>query len=56
VLLKALNSQEDRSRAVLEPIPAKLERLEDSRLARECAKLDPAFEQALADERLAEDW
>ena len=32
-----------------------LERLERTRLARECAKLDPLFEQQLADEGLAED-
>ena len=45
----------NRSRAVQEALRDKLDRLERSRLARECAKLDPAFEQALADEGLAED-
>jgi metal-responsive CopG/Arc/MetJ family transcriptional regulator len=44
-----------RSRAVQEAIRDKLDRLDKSRLARECAKLDPAFERALADEGLAED-
>ncbi len=39
----------NRSRAFQEAIRDKLERLEKSRLARECAKLDPEFEQALAD-------
>ncbi len=34
----------------------KLERLDRSRLARECAKLDPALEQRLADEGLAADF
>jgi hypothetical protein len=33
----------------------KLARLERSRLAQECAKLDPAFEKALAEEGLSED-
>jgi metal-responsive CopG/Arc/MetJ family transcriptional regulator len=45
----------NRSRAVQEALRDKLERLERSRLARECAKLDPLFEQRLADEGLAED-
>lgn len=45
----------NRSRAVQEAIRDKLERLDRSRLARECAKLDPAFEQALANEGLTED-
>ena len=33
----------------------KIERLERDRLARECAKLDPAFEKTLAEEGLSED-
>ena len=45
----------NRSRAVQEALRDKLERLERGRLARECAKLDPHFEQQLADEGLAED-
>lgn len=45
----------NRSRAVQEALRDKLERLERSRLARECAKLDPAGEQQLAEEGLAED-
>ena len=44
-----------RSRAIQEAVAEKLERFERSRLARECAKLDPAFERALAEERLSED-
>jgi metal-responsive CopG/Arc/MetJ family transcriptional regulator len=44
-----------RSRAVQEAIRDKLQRLEKGRLARECAKLDPAFEQALAEEGLGAD-
>lgn len=32
-----------------------LQRLDRSRLARECARLDPDFEKALADESLSSD-
>lgn len=39
-----------RSRAIQEAISDKLARLERSRLARECAKLDPRFEKSLAEE------
>ena len=45
----------NRSRAIQEAIEEKLERLERSRLARECTKLDPAFEQALAEEGMSEE-
>ena len=45
----------NRSRAVQEALRDKLDRLERTRLARECAKLDPDQEQQLADEGLAED-
>ncbi len=44
-----------RSRAIETAVREKLVRLEQNRLARECAKLDPAFEKALAQEGLAED-
>lgn len=44
-----------RSRAVEEAVEDRLEKVEGSRLARESAKLDPAFEQALAEEGLAGD-
>jgi len=44
-----------RSRAVQEALRDKLDRLDRSRLARECAKLDPAQEQRLADEGLTDD-
>ncbi len=44
-----------RSRAIQEAVAEKLERFERSRLARECAKLDPAFERALAEEGLSKD-
>ncbi len=45
-----------RSRAVQEALRDKLQRLQRHRLARESAKLDPKFEQALADEGLTEDY
>ena len=45
----------NRSQAIEEAVAEKLERLERSRLARECAKLDPAFEKGLAEEGLSED-
>ena len=45
----------NRSQAIQTAVEEKLERLERSRLARECAKLDPAFEKALAEEGLSED-
>ena len=45
----------NRSRAIEEAVAEKLARLEKSRLAQECAKLDPAFEKALAEEGLSED-
>jgi metal-responsive CopG/Arc/MetJ family transcriptional regulator len=40
----------NRSRAVQEAVEEKLARMNRSRLARECAKLDPKYEQALAEE------
>jgi Arc/MetJ-type ribon-helix-helix transcriptional regulator len=45
----------NRSRALQEALRDKLDRLERSRLARECAKLDPIFERDLAEESLADD-
>ena len=44
-----------RSRAIQQAVEEKLERLERSRLAEECAKLDPAFEASMADEGLSEE-
>jgi len=44
-----------RSRAIQEAVQEKLARLDRTRLARECAKLDRAFEKALAEEGLSED-
>ena len=44
-----------RSRAIEEAVREKIVKLDRGRLARECAKLDPPFEQRLADEGLHED-
>lgn len=45
----------NRSQAIEEAIREKLDRLEQSRLAREVSKLDPEFERALAEEGLSQD-
>ena len=45
----------NRSRAIQEAVEEKLKRLDKSRLARECAKLDPKFEKSLAEEGLSEE-
>ncbi|MDZ4675734.1 MAG: ribbon-helix-helix domain-containing protein [Gemmatimonadota bacterium] len=45
----------NRSQAIEAAVAEKLDRLEHRRLAVECAKLDPAAEQAMADEGLSED-
>lgn len=45
----------NRSQAIQSAVEEKLDRLERSRLARECAKLDPALEKALAEEGMSED-
>ncbi len=43
---------QNRSRAIQIALHEKIQRMEGSRLAAECAKLDPIFEQSLADEGL----
>jgi metal-responsive CopG/Arc/MetJ family transcriptional regulator len=45
----------NRSQAIQEAVEEKLARMERSRLAKECAKLDPIFERALAEEGMSED-
>jgi Arc/MetJ-type ribon-helix-helix transcriptional regulator len=45
----------NRSQAIQSAVEEKLARMDRSRLARECAKLDPAFEKALAEEGMSED-
>ena len=43
----------NRSRLIQEAVREKLERIDKNRLARESAKLNPKYEQAMADEGLA---
>lgn len=45
----------NRSRALQEALRDKIDRLDRTRLARECAKLDPSLEQQLAEEGMEED-
>ncbi len=45
----------NRSQAIQEAVREKLQRMTKGRLARECAKLNPSFEQAMAEEGLSED-
>ena len=49
----------NRSQAIQSAVEEKLARMEQRRLARECAKLDPKFEKTLAEEGLSQeisDW
>ena len=43
----------NRSRAIQEAVAEKLARIERSLLAQECAKLDPKFEQEMAEQGFA---
>lgn len=43
----------NRSRAIQEAVAEKLERIDKNRLSRECARLDPVFEQELSEEGLS---
>jgi metal-responsive CopG/Arc/MetJ family transcriptional regulator len=43
----------NRSRAIQEAVKEKLSRLDKSRLARECSKLDKTVEQQIAEEGIA---
>jgi metal-responsive CopG/Arc/MetJ family transcriptional regulator len=45
----------NRSKAIQDLVEEKLKILERTRLARECAKLDPAGEKAMAEEGLGEE-
>jgi metal-responsive CopG/Arc/MetJ family transcriptional regulator len=45
----------NRSKAIQEAVQDKIKRLEKTRLARECSKLDPSYEKALAEEGISED-
>jgi metal-responsive CopG/Arc/MetJ family transcriptional regulator len=46
---------QSRSQAIQAAVSEKLLRMKRSRLAVECAKLEPAFEKAMAEEGLTED-
>jgi len=46
---------QNRSQAIQEAVKEKLSRMKRTRLAKECLKLDPTFEKAMADEGLSED-
>jgi len=41
------------SQVIQEAVEEKLQRMERSRLAKECAKLNPAFEKAMAEEGMS---
>lgn len=43
---------QNRSKAIQEALVEKLQRMKRSRLAKECAKLDVAFEKSMAEEGL----
>jgi metal-responsive CopG/Arc/MetJ family transcriptional regulator len=49
-LMVKLKIYPNRSKAIQEAVADKLKRLERTRLARECAKLDPEYEQNMAEE------
>ena len=58
-MLVKSNTFPNRSKAIQEAVVEKLTRMEKSRLAQECAKLDPEFEQSLAEDGLTpelEEW
>jgi len=46
---------QSRSQAIQEAVSEKLRRMKRSRLATECAKLQPVFEKAMAEEGMTED-
>jgi len=45
----------NRSKVIQDAVEEKLKKLERNRLARECAKLDPAVEKAMAEEGVGEE-
>ena len=45
----------NRSKAIQDAVEEKLEKLKRNRLARECAKLNPGAEQAMAEEGMDEE-
>jgi len=58
-LLVRAHAFPNRSKAIQEAIMEKLNKIEHNRLEIECSKLNPEFEQALADEGISseiEEW
>ena len=58
ILVKS-NFFPNRSKAIQQAVIEKLMRIEKSRLAQECAKLNPEFEQSIAEEGFSlelEEW
>jgi len=45
----------NRSKAIQDAVEEKLKKLERNRLARECTKLDPTMEKAMAEEGMGEE-
>jgi len=50
------NSFRSRSQAIQVAIQEQVDKLERTRLARECNKLESTVEQSMAEEGIAEDW
>ena len=46
---------QSRSQAIQEAVEEKLRRIKHVRLSKECSKLDPSFEKAMAEEGITED-
>jgi metal-responsive CopG/Arc/MetJ family transcriptional regulator len=46
---------QNRSQAIQQAVTEKLKRMRHNRLAKECAKLDPEVEKAMAEEGFSED-
>ncbi len=46
---------QNRSQAIQEAVEDKLEHIDRNRLAKECSKLNQAFEQAMAEEGMSEE-
>jgi metal-responsive CopG/Arc/MetJ family transcriptional regulator len=53
--LVAAHLFQNRSQAIQDAVSEKLSRMKRSRLSTECAKLDPVFEKAMAEEGVAAD-
>ncbi len=54
-LLVRENAYPNRSKLIQEAVTEKLNRIEKTRLAKECAKLEPQIEQSMADEGMSKE-